>query len=178
MLKKEAAVIRRHLARMNRTFEGLVEVRSLPGAVFIVDTKTESNAASEARRLAIPSIALVDTNSDPSKVDYPIPGNDDAAKSVRLIIGAIIEAIQTGLARRDAERVVKRTITVQAEVGENIQPEVTLDTAALKAAGQQEDEDGRGRGGRAGRGGRGGRRPAKVEGEAEAAPTAPAPDAE
>jgi small subunit ribosomal protein S2 len=138
---------------MNRTFEGLVEVRDLPGAVFIVDTKTESNAANEARRLGIPSIALVDTNSDPSKVDYPIPGNDDAAKSVRLIVGAIVEAIQTGLARRDAERAVKRTVTVQIDVSENEQPEVTIAPEALRAAGEDSENE---RGRRSGRGSRGG----------------------
>ncbi|MDR1817273.1 MAG: 30S ribosomal protein S2 [Puniceicoccales bacterium] len=128
MLKKEAAVIRRQMVRMNRNFEGMVEVRGLPGAVFIVDTKTEANALNEAVRLGIPVVALVDTNSDPSKINYPIPGNDDAVKSVRLIVEAVVEAVQAGIARREAARVERRTIVPVSNVEENAQPEVVIET--------------------------------------------------
>ncbi|MDR3228809.1 MAG: 30S ribosomal protein S2 [Puniceicoccales bacterium] len=184
MLKKEAAVIRRQLVRMNRNFEGLVEVRSLPGALFIVDTKNEANAVNEARRLGIPAIALVDTNSDPSKVDYPIPGNDDAHKSVNLIVTAIVEAVQAGLARRDAERAVKRTIIVQTDTVENAQPEVTFDAAALRETEEETDADGKPKRGRGTRGGAGRRpatrrtKPGEEAAEPAAEPAEPVPAAE
>ena len=72
--KKEAAAIRREMSRMHRNFEGLLEMAELPAAVFVVDTKTEQIAVAEAVRLEIPVVALVDTNSDPSIISYPIPG--------------------------------------------------------------------------------------------------------
>jgi len=128
--KKEAAAIRREMSRMHRNFEGMLEVTQLPDALFVVDTKTEQIAVAEANRLSIPVVALVDTNSDPSVVDYPIPGNDDAVKSVRLIVEVLVEAIQNGLARRDESRGDKRgtpgiTPLVRPEFDEE-QPEVTL----------------------------------------------------
>lgn len=97
---KEAAAIRREMSRMNRNFEGLLEVKGRPQALFVIDIRNEAIAVAEARRLGIPVIALVDTNSDPTLVDFPIPGNDDAVKSVRMVTDVIIEAIQNGLARR------------------------------------------------------------------------------
>jgi small subunit ribosomal protein S2 len=97
---KEAAAIRRQMDRMFRNFEGLKEVRQLPAVLFVVDTKSEQIAVAEARVLGIPVVGLVDTNSDPTLVDYPIPGNDDAVKSIRMIVDVISESIQEGLARR------------------------------------------------------------------------------
>lgn len=105
--KKESAAIKREMARMNRNLEGMLELRDLPKAIFLVDVKTEAIAVAEARRLNIPVVALVDTNSDPSLVDYPIPGNDDAVKSVRIIVEVIVEAIQNGLAARESRRASK-----------------------------------------------------------------------
>jgi len=97
---KEQAAIRREMARMHRNFEGMLELKEQPKALFIIDVKSEAIAVSEARRLKIPVIALVDTNSDPTIVNYPIPGNDDAVKSIRLVTEVIMEAVQNGLARR------------------------------------------------------------------------------
>lgn len=97
---KEAAAIRRQMQRMFRNFEGMKEVKQLPAALFVVDIKSEQIAIAEARILGIPVVGLVDTNSDPTLVDYPIPGNDDAVKSIRLIVETISEAVQEGLSRR------------------------------------------------------------------------------
>lgn len=108
---KEAAAIRRQMARMNRNFEGLLEVTDLPAALFVIDTRNEAIAVNEANRLHIPVIALVDTNSDPTVIDYPIPGNDDAVKSIRIITEIIMEAVQNGLARRPASKAQKGSIT-------------------------------------------------------------------
>jgi small subunit ribosomal protein S2 len=104
---KEAAAIRRQMSRMNRNFEGMLELNELPAAVFIIDTKNEEIAVAEANRLGIPVIGLVDTNSDPTLLTYPIPGNDDAVKSIRIIVETILEAAQNGLAKREAKRVQK-----------------------------------------------------------------------
>jgi len=100
MHNKESSAIRREMSRMNRNFEGIIELEKMPGALFVVDTKTEDIAVAEANRLKIPVIALVDTNSDPSKVQYPIPGNDDSLKAIRVIVEVIMDAIQAGLAQR------------------------------------------------------------------------------
>ena len=83
---KEAAAIRREMSRMNRNFEGIKDISKLPGAVFIVDIKNEEIAVSECRKLGIPIVAMVDTNSEPSIEEYPLTANDDAVKSMRMII--------------------------------------------------------------------------------------------
>jgi small subunit ribosomal protein S2 len=112
MHKKESSAIRREMTRMSRNFEGILNMGGMPGALFVVDTKTEEIAVAEAKRLGIPVVALVDTNSDPSQVRYPIPGNDDSIKAVRIIVEAVMDAIQTGLSnRRTVDPVLNRTIT-------------------------------------------------------------------
>jgi small subunit ribosomal protein S2 len=118
---KEAAAIRREMDRMNRNFEGIKEISKLPGAAFIVDIKNEEIAVAECRKLGIPVVAIVDTNSDPTLVDYPIPANDDAVKSVRLITELVVEAIQNGLSRRTVQPknpqiVSKKNAVADAEV--------------------------------------------------------------
>jgi small subunit ribosomal protein S2 len=104
---KEEAAIRRQMSRMNRNFEGMLAVEELPAALFVIDTKNEEIAVAEANRLNIPVIGLVDTNSDPTVIDYPIPGNDDAVKSIRIIVETVLEAIQEGLVKREAKKVQK-----------------------------------------------------------------------
>ncbi len=102
--KKEAASIKRTMNKMHNNFEGMMTVDTLPGALFIVDSKHEYIAISEARRLGIPTIAMVDTNSDPTLIDYPIPANDDSSKSIRLILGVLLESVQQGLSERTTRR--------------------------------------------------------------------------
>jgi small subunit ribosomal protein S2 len=102
--RKEESAIKREMGRMQRNFNGIVEMGGLPSALFIVDVGHEKIAVAEAARCAIPSIALVDTNSDPSLVTYPIPGNDDAVKSIRIIVETVVAAIQSGLAQRESRR--------------------------------------------------------------------------
>jgi small subunit ribosomal protein S2 len=124
---KEEAMIRRQMSRMNRNFEGMLEVGELPAAVFIVDTKNEEIAVAEANRLGIPVIGLVDTNSDPTVIDFPIPGNDDAVKSIRIIVETILEAAQNGLSHREAKKVQKGGPIVREQVFEQQEDvEVTL----------------------------------------------------
>lgn len=134
---KEEAAIRRQMSRMNRNFEGMLEMEQLPAALFVVDTNNEEIAVAEANRLGIPVVALVDTNSDPGRVDYPIPGNDDAVKSIRIIVETVMEAAQNGLARRESKKVQKGAAPlVREQVFEQEEDvEVTL------PAGYGEDEE-------------------------------------
>lgn len=114
---KEAAAIRRQMSRMNRNFEGLLEMKGRPAALFVIDAKNEAIAIAEANRLKIPVIGLVDTNSDPSTLDIPIPGNDDSIKSIRIILETVMDAVQAGLARREAANAapVIKKVHVQAD---------------------------------------------------------------
>jgi small subunit ribosomal protein S2 len=93
---QEAATKRKELERLERTLGGMRDMTSLPGAIFVVDPKREHLAIQEARRLHIPVIAITDTNCDPDLVDFIIPGNDDAIRSVRLITAAIADAAIQG----------------------------------------------------------------------------------
>jgi small subunit ribosomal protein S2 len=124
--KKEGSAIRREMSRMHRNFEGMLHLTSLPTALFVVDTKTEHIAVEEANRIGIPVVALVDTNSDPSLTKYPIPGNDDAVKSIRLVTEVILEAIQNGLARRETKTAQRGMAPMVRPDFQEMQPEVTI----------------------------------------------------
>lgn len=91
--KKEAARLRKEYEKLERNLGGIKEMPGLPSALFLVDLKEEHTAIAEAQRLGIPTLAIVDTNCDPNEVDYPIPGNDDAIRAIRLIAGRIADAI-------------------------------------------------------------------------------------
>jgi small subunit ribosomal protein S2 len=97
--KKEIARLEKELAKLNKNFAGIAQMERMPKAIFIVDTKKEETAVREARRLAIPIVGLIDTNSDPDVVDYPIPGNDDATKSIRVITTLIADTVIEGRKR-------------------------------------------------------------------------------
>jgi small subunit ribosomal protein S2 len=105
--KKERLMLDREKIKLARVLGGIEEMTKLPGALFVVDIKREHLAISEAKRLGIPVIALVDTNSDPTLVNYPIPGNDDASKSIELIVSELASAISEGTAARKKEKQVE-----------------------------------------------------------------------
>jgi small subunit ribosomal protein S2 len=96
--KKEALKLRAELEKLQRNLTGIRDMNDLPGVVFIIDTKREAIAVAEARRLKIPIIGLVDTNCDPDEVDFVIPGNDDAIRSVNLLTRVIADAVIEGRA--------------------------------------------------------------------------------
>lgn len=104
MAKKEQLTIAREQAKLERLLQGISDVTRLPEALFVVDIKKENIAVKEARKLGIPVFALVDTNTDPSLVDYPIPSNDDAARAVEIIVKAVGSAIEDGLAARQQDK--------------------------------------------------------------------------
>ncbi len=91
--KKEAAELRKEKEKLAKNLEGIKEMRKVPNALFVIDPRAEKNAVSEAKKLGIPVFAIVDTNSDPDSVDYVIPANDDAIRSVSLILAVIADAI-------------------------------------------------------------------------------------
>ena len=91
--KKEQSVLLKKKERLDNFLGGIKEMKKLPDAVFVVDPIEEHNAVAEARKLHIPVFALIDTNADPNTVDYPIPANDDAVRSIKLMVGAVADAI-------------------------------------------------------------------------------------
>src|ERR1039457_4186885 len=102
--KKERLTITRERAKLEKNLGSIVDLNKLPAAIFIVDILKEHIAVAEARKLNIPTFAIVDTNSDPNLVDFPIPANDDASKSISLIVGAMARAIEEGLNQRKLDR--------------------------------------------------------------------------
>ena len=93
MSKKELAALGREREKLFRNLDGVRDMEKLPDAIVIVDSARETIAVAEARRLNIPVIAIVDTNADPAKVDYPIPGNDDAIRSIRILLQNLVDSI-------------------------------------------------------------------------------------
>lgn len=121
--KKESVRLRKQLAKLEQLLKGIERMEKLPDILYVVDIRREEIAVQEARKLGIPIIAIVDTNCDPELVDYPIPGNDDAIRSIRLITGKIAEAVREGLALREArekERLEAAMIAEKAEEGEAV----------------------------------------------------------
>ena len=140
---KEEAAIKREMARMQRNFSGIVEMGGLPSAIFLVDVSHEAIAVAEGSRCGIPPIALVDTNSDPTLVTYPIPGNDDAVKSIRIIVETVVAAVQNGLAQRDTRRAARgaadlkaATAAVAAAVAADEAPAADAEAKASTEAGE------------------------------------------
>src|SRR5512139_1217202 len=102
LTKKEILFLHREKDKLNKVLSGVVDMSRLPGAIFVVDVKKESIAVKEAKRLGIPVFAIVDTNCDPDSVDYVIPANDDAIKSVQIVTKAFADAILEGKQRATA----------------------------------------------------------------------------
>ena len=94
----------REKAKLERLLGGIADLNRIPAALFIVDIKREHIAVAEAQRLNIPTFGLVDTNSDPTLIDHPIPGNDDSAKAIELITKEIMSAVVEGLSERRAQK--------------------------------------------------------------------------
>jgi len=102
--KRERLQITRERAKLEKNLGSIADLNKLPSAIFVVDIMKEHIAIAEARKLNIPTFAIVDTNSDPNLVDFPIPANDDASKSITLIIKKMIEAIEEGSSERKLDR--------------------------------------------------------------------------
>src|SRR5205085_10987496 len=139
--KKEVAVLQNEMDKLKKNLGGIQDMSRLPGCVFVIDPKKEHIAIHEARRLGIPIVGLVDTNCDPEGIDYVIPGNDDAIRSIRLFAGKIADAAIEGKARYEAHR---------SEMGGA--PDEQQGDDRDSASDRRGKRDGRGRGGRGERG--------------------------
>jgi small subunit ribosomal protein S2 len=114
LTKKEASLLMKEKERLLRDLGGIREMTNVPAVMFIVDTKKEEIAVAEANRLGIPVVGLIDTNSDPDVIQYPIPGNDDAVKSVKFIASLITDSVIEG--RR--EYLAGKKVQAQAQAQE------------------------------------------------------------
>jgi len=135
MPKKEALLLERELTKLERNLGGIRDMEEPPGAVFILDTKKEYIAVTEARKLGVPIVAVVDTNCDPDLVDYAIPGNDDAIRSGRLMARVISDAVLEGRfihSKRTEATTTARDALTEAEVAE--QQALARAEAAAEAA--------------------------------------------
>jgi small subunit ribosomal protein S2 len=135
--KKEALKLRAELEKLQRNLTGIREMQELPGAVFVIDTKRETIAVAEARRLRIPIIGLVDTNCDPDEVDFVIPGNDDAIRAVNLITRVIADACVEGravFAPAEAKEAPAAVPAAAADVAAPFEPTATYELPAEPAA--------------------------------------------
>jgi len=129
-VKQEQAVIRREAARLVKFFQGIQTMEKMPGAMFVVDIKREHNAVAEARRLKIPVVAIVDTNCDPDLVDYPIAGNDDAIRSVRLILAMIGQTVTQAQAEYETKYARRKPVEEAAPAA----PEAVAEAAPVAVA--------------------------------------------
>jgi len=118
--KKERLQISRQKSKMEKLIGSIADLNRLPAALFIVDTVKEHIAVDEAIKLGIPTIAICDTNSDPSLIDFPIPANDDASKSIELILKCMVSSIEEGLSERkvDKEQERERDAANEEEAGD------------------------------------------------------------
>ncbi|MFP3869613.1 MAG: 30S ribosomal protein S2, partial [Syntrophobacteria bacterium] len=120
--KKEILRMEREMAKLERNLGGIADMDRLPGALFVVDPRRENIAVAEANRLRIPVVAIVDTNCDPDPIDYVIPGNDDAIRSIRLFSSKIADACIEGKQRREEQLQAEldKAATEPSEEGELI----------------------------------------------------------
>ncbi|MCK5081814.1 MAG: 30S ribosomal protein S2 [Candidatus Omnitrophica bacterium] len=117
--KKEIASITKERDKLLFNFGGVREMKEMPQAVFVVDPKKEDIAVREAHKLGIPIIAIIDTNGDPDLIDYPIPGNDDALKSIRIITNLVAESIREGRKAFVSSETIKKQSAQKQEASQN-----------------------------------------------------------
>jgi len=147
LTKKERIRLERQRRKMDRAFGGIKDMEGLPDALFIIDTVHEHIAIKEANRLGIPVVAVVDTNSDPEEVDFPIPGNDDAIRAIRLFTSRIADNILEGLNLADErfvgeeEKDVAEEAGVVGEIAETVAAEAAAEVTAEAAVVEEVAEE-------------------------------------
>ncbi len=137
--KKERLQISRQKDKMEKVLGSIADLNRLPAALFIIDVVKEHIAVAEAIKLGIPTIAICDTNSDPTLIDFPIPANDDATKSIELIMNIMVKAVEEGLAERKTDKEQEREKETASEEEAGDQEEVTA-----VATGDEEGGEGSG----------------------------------
>jgi small subunit ribosomal protein S2 len=134
--KREKLQISRERAKLEKQLGSISDLNRLPSAIFVVDILKEKIAVAEARKLNIPTFAMVDTNSDPTLIDFPVPANDDASKSIQLITKLMVDAIEEGLAERKVEKDRK-----EQEEAEEPAVEEKTEAIAVEEYAELEDEE-------------------------------------
>ncbi len=132
--KRERLQIQRERAKLEKQLGSIADLNRLPSALFVVDINKEHIAVAEARKLNIPTFAMVDTNTDPKKVDFPIPANDDASKSIELITRVLTKAIEEGLVERKLDR------DKSAKEKEEAEEKIEVKSETLEIIEEEEDE--------------------------------------
>ena len=134
--KKEQLLLERKMSKLQKDFAGVMDVESLPDAIFVVDAVSDNIAIREAKRLKIKVVAIADSNSDPTQIDYPVPGNDDAIKSIKILVTAIALAFEEGKkeAGKAAEKLAKRQ---EKEAVEKKEEEIAEQLKAEVAAAEE-----------------------------------------
>jgi small subunit ribosomal protein S2 len=135
--KKEAARLERELKHLHQNLEGVENMTMPPDAMFVVDCHTEAIAVREARRMGVPVVAVVDTNSDPDQVDWVIPGNDDALRAIRLFTSKIADAVIEGRQAYEQTQLADQKAQEGAETGESVD---YVDTSAYESYEKQEGD--------------------------------------
>lgn len=142
MSKRERLQISRQRAKLEKNLGSIADLTRLPAALFVVDISKEYIAVHEAQRLNIPVFAIVDTNSDPNEVDFPIPANDDASKSISLIVDIVCKAIQEGLEERKIEKEKESAGMVKKDkIEEEDEEELRAEDYIEKEEGEEEIEE-------------------------------------
>lgn len=141
MSKRERLQVSRQRAKLDKNLGSIADMTRLPAALFVIDIKKEHIAVAEAKKLSIPVFAMVDTNSDPTSVDFPIPANDDASKSIAKVLDVIVDAIVEGLTERKADKSADK-----GEEGEEVtekQREISIEEGEEKPAGDKKPVTGK-----------------------------------
>lgn len=143
--KREKLQVTRQRAKLEKNLGSIINLTRLPSALFVVDVCKEHIAVREAKRLGIPVFAMVDTNSDPTEIDFPIPANDDASKSVSLIVDILCQSIEEGLNERkfekDKEPQVKDKSSIRKELKTKDMPESLIEAIVKEEEEETEEEE-------------------------------------
>jgi small subunit ribosomal protein S2 len=138
--KREKLQITRQREKLEKNLGSIADLTRLPSAIFVVDVMKEHIAVAEANRLGIPVFGIVDTNSNPNNIDFVIPANDDATKSIEVILNAVTEAVKEGLEERKVEKADEEAAAAQAEASEEAPAPKERRTRVRKAAEKKEPE--------------------------------------
>lgn len=138
MSKRERLQVQRQRAKLEKNLGSIADLTRLPAALFVVDIKKEHIAVAEAKKLNIPTFAMVDTNSDPTSVAFPIPSNDDASKAIEMIVGYVVEGIKEGLGERKADKDKASTEAAAKTEPEEAKAEEVQESAAAEGAEEKE----------------------------------------
>src|SRR3989339_2227791 len=138
--KREKLQISRQREKLEKNLGSIADLTRLPSALFVVDIQKEKIAVAEAKRLSIPVFAMVDTNSNPNPIDFPIPGNDDASKAIYLVVDALAKAIEEGLSERKVEK-DKEAPDKDKKAPKKETRTTAKKSAAKKAVGEGEEEE-------------------------------------